>query len=220
MPSPTVENYLKRIYALAEASPNHNVSMGEVAERLQVVPGTATTMVKALQREDWLHYQPRKGVRLTQAGQREALRVLRKHRILEMFLAEVLQLDWTEVHREAEVLEHALSHKLVQKMDAYLGYPETDPHGDPIPTTDGQIRQQATINLREAEPGQTYRVARILQQDAEFLNFLHQKGIVPDCRLVVTERCEAAGTVEVTLPDQPPLSLSLTAASAIRVAAP
>lgn len=220
MPSPTVENYLKRIYALAETSPQQTVPMGEVAQRLKVVPGTATTMVKALQRENWLHYQPRKGVRLTAAGQREALRVLRKHRILEMFLVEVLQLDWTEVHREAEVLEHALSHKLVQKMDAYLGYPETDPHGDPIPTADGQIRQPATIHLHEADPQQTYRVARILQQDADFLNFLHQNGIVPDCLLEVTQRCDAAGTIQIALPDQPPLSLSLKAASAIRVASP
>lgn len=218
MPSPTVENYLKRIYTMAEFRQGRSVSMGEVARRLEVVPGTATTMVKSLQRENWLRYEPRKGVQLTESGRREALRVLRKHRILEMFLVEVLDLDWTEVHREAEILEHALSEKLVKRMDAYLGFPETDPHGDPIPTAEGTVRQPATIHLSEARPGECYRVARILQQDTEFLNFLHEQGLVPDGHLEVIRRMESAGVVEIRVGGQKGLPLSLQAAAGIRVA--
>ena len=129
MPSPTVENYLKQIYLLSREREGQPVPMGIIAGRMAVVPGTATSMVKSMHREKWLAYIPRIGVTLTAAGRTEALRVLRKHRILEMFLVEVLGLDWTEVHEEAELLEHGLTDKLVDRMDGFLGHPEVSARG-------------------------------------------------------------------------------------------
>ena len=199
MPSPTVENYLKQIYLLSRETGGGRVGMGTLAGRMDVVPGTATSMVKSMHREAWLDYAPRVGVELTETGEEEALRVLRKHRILEMFLVEVLGLDWTEVHDEAELLEHALTDKLVDRMDAFLGHPEVDPHGDPIPTANGRIRERRTLPLAEAVPGQTVVIAQILQQDGEFLNFLNRRGLVPNTFLKIISREELADVVEVEL---------------------
>jgi DtxR family Mn-dependent transcriptional regulator len=217
MPSATVEDYLKHIYDLAEGQPEQAVPMGKVAHCLQVVPGTATTMVKSLQREKWLDYQPRVGVWLTEDGRQEALRVLRKHRILEMFLAEVLGLDWTEVHEEAELLEHALSGKLVNRMDAFLGYPSVDPHGDPIPTEEGKVREPRSILLSETDAGEDYRIVRILRQESGFLQFLHQHGLVPEGVLKVRKRIPSADVMEVDVKSGGPVALGLQAAGEIRV---
>ena len=217
MPSATVENYLKHIYDLAEGRPEQAVPMGKVAHCLRVVPGTATTMVKSLQRERWLDYQPRVGVWLTEDGRQEALRVLRKHRILEMFLAEVLGLDWTEVHEEAELLEHALSEKLVNRMDAFLGHPSVDPHGDPIPTEEGKVREPRSILLSETETGGDYRIVRILKQESEFLRFLHEHGLVPKGVLKVRRRIPSADVMEIEVDSGGAVALGLQAAGEIRV---
>lgn len=217
MPSATVENYLKHIYDLAEGRPRQPVPMGKVARCLQVVPGTATTMVKSLQREQWLEYQPRVGVWLTEEGRQEALRVLRKHRLLEMFLVGILGLDWTEVHEEAELLEHALSDKLVNRMDAFLGYPSVDPHGDPIPTEEGRVREPHTVLLSEGDNGTNYRIVRILKQDAAFLQFLHERGLVPEGVLKVRERNPNADVIEVEVKGGDAVALGLQAAAQIRV---
>jgi DtxR family Mn-dependent transcriptional regulator len=201
MPSATAENYLKHIYVLAEAAPEKPVSMGLLAERMQVVPGTATSMVKALHRHEWVAYEPRVGVSLTETGRREALRVLRKHRILEMFLVEVLKLDWTEVHEEAELLEHSLTEKLVDRMDAFLGNPEVDPHGDPIPSPSGQLRSTTVQQLPDLQTGERARVSRILQQDPEFLEFLRDQGLMPGAEVQVTAQRRLADVVEVQTAD-------------------
>lgn len=219
MPSPTVENYLKQIYLLSREREDRPVPMGILAGRMAVVPGTATSMVKSMHREDWLEYVPRIGVTLTESGHTEALRVLRKHRILEMFLVEVLGLDWTEVHEEAELLEHGLTDKLVDRMDAFLGHPEVDPHGDPIPSADGRFRQRRTILLSEAEAGCGYRVAQVLQQDKEFLDYLNDSGLVPGAPISVSGRDPIADVVEIRLESGETRTMGGAAAMRIRVVA-
>lgn len=185
MPSITQENYLKSVYMLSQETPGAVVSMGGLARRLGVVPGTATTMAKALEKKGWVRYQPRRGVQMTASGETVALQILRKHRIVEMFLVQVLKLDWTEVHREAEALEHALSDKLVARMDEFLDRPHEDPHGDPIPDESGAIRAQDLVSLAACESGTIARVARIREQDEEFLRYLDRSGLAPGADLVV-----------------------------------
>lgn len=220
MPSPTVENYLKAIYLLEDERGGQAaawISMGDLAGRMEVVPGTATSMVKSLHRENWLEYRPRAGVALTEQGRRGALKVLRKHRILEMFLVRVLDLDWTEVHEEAELLEHGLTDKLVDRMDAFLGYPEVDPHGDPIPSQNGTIKDHTTRTLDEVEEGQVLEIAQILKQDSPFLDFLNEQGLVPGTRLVVRDRQPLADVVEVEISPGESRSLGGSVAARIRV---
>src|SRR6187397_1637357 len=139
MPSSTVENYLKQIYLEQQLAPDELVSMGKLATSMGVVPGTATSMIKALADSGLVSYEPRTGVKLTRGGEQLALHVLRRHRLVELFLVKTLGLDWSEVHAEAEELEHAISDKVLDKIDALLGHPTVDPHGDPIPTAEGKL---------------------------------------------------------------------------------
>src|SRR5215475_10029454 len=141
LPSSTVENYLKAIYQGQAALPpgSRLVSMGYVASALGVTPGTATTMVKALAESGLAEYEPYSGVRLSKAGSRLAGLVLRRHRLVELFLVQVMGMSWTEVHEEAEQLEHVVSERLIERNDRMLGRPTHDPHGDPIPTADGAL---------------------------------------------------------------------------------
>ncbi len=140
-PSSTVENYLKAIYQgqLRLSGDIRLVSMGQVATALNVTPGTATTMVKALAESGLAEYEPYSGVRLTPAGERLAALVLRRHRLVELFLVQVMGMSWAEVHDEAELLEHVVSERLIERIDEMLGHPTRDPHGDPIPTAEGAI---------------------------------------------------------------------------------
>src|SRR6266700_1819581 len=141
LPSSTVENYLKAIYQGQSALPRDErlVSMGQVAAALAVTPGTATTMVKALAESGLAEYEPYSGVRLTPSGEKLAGLVLRRHRLVELFLVNVMGMSWAEVHEEAEQLEHVVSERLIERIDQMLGRPTHDPHGDPIPNTNGTI---------------------------------------------------------------------------------
>src|SRR3954470_14386286 len=140
LPSYTVENYLKAIF-LAQMALNGDglVPMGQLASALGVVPGTATTMVKTLSESGLVKYEPYSGVRLTAAGEKLAAMVLRRHRLIELFLVQVMGMSWTEVHDEAEHLEHAVSERLIARIDEMLGHPSVDPHGDPIPDRHGAL---------------------------------------------------------------------------------
>src|SRR4051795_2115527 len=150
MPSSTVENYLKQIYLeQQDGEPGELVSMGKLATAMRVVPGTATTMVKALADSGLVSYEPRGGTRLTHGGERLALHVLRRHRLVELFLVKVLGLDWSEVHAEAEELEHAISDKVLERIDILLGRQSVDPHGDPIPTAKGKVSEPTLASLAD-----------------------------------------------------------------------
>jgi len=141
MPSTTAEDYLKAIYQAERnlAFPDALVPMGHLAARIGVVPGTATTMVRGLARSGLAHYERYRGVRLTASGRKVAGLVLRRHRLVELFLVQVMGMNLDEVHDEAERLEHAISDRRIDRIAAMLGHPSTDPHGDPIPDADGLL---------------------------------------------------------------------------------
>ena len=199
MPSATVEDYIKHIYLVSEKRSSGDVAMGQVAEALGVVPGTATTMVKALSDAGLVEYAPRVGVKLTEPGRKLALHVLRRHRLIEQFLVEVLGFDWSEVHEEAEQMEHVVSDLLLERIDRYLGHPTEDPHGDPIPSAAGELIHGQVETLMEC-PLQTHvTVARISDQDTEFLNYITESGLNPGVTLCVKARSERAESVELEL---------------------
>jgi DtxR family transcriptional regulator, Mn-dependent transcriptional regulator len=199
MPSLTVENYAKTIYLLAQAADTEAVATGQIATALGVLPGTVTSMLKTLDESKLATYTPYEGVRLTPAGRGLALRVLRRHRLIEQFLSQTLNLTWDEVHEEAEHMEHAVSDSLVDRIDAYLGHPETDPHGDPIPQPDGSIAPAADRPLSECTAGERFRVARVIDQSPEFLRYLSQAGleIGADGALVTNEPTHDNMTIQI-----------------------
>ena len=217
MPSITVENYLKTLYLAQQQADGPLVPIGRLADAMRVVPGTATSMVKTLEEAGLVDYRPREGVRLTGPGEKLALHVLRRHRLVELFLVEVLGLDWSEVHDEAEELEHAISDKVMERIDAYLGRPTADPHGDPIPTAKGTVASRSLETLAEAMIGQAYQIAQVANQDPQFLRFMEAKGLTPVATLVVTERDAAADSVTLQRGDAAPMTIGTAAARMILV---
>ena len=195
--SATTENYLKTIFAASEQSGNRLVSLGEIAVALSVTPGTVTTMMKSLQKDGLVEYTPRTGVRLTNEGRAAALTVLRRHRLLELFLVEVLGLDWSLVHDEAEVLEHAISDQLLERIDELLDHPTADPHGDPIPRGDGTVATVTSPPLADIAAGNEVTVTRVEHGDAGFMGFLQEAGLTPGSQVTVSARNEISGTLEV-----------------------
>lgn len=179
MPSLTVENYCKAILQVSTRSGDQWVTTGRLADTLSLTPGTVTSMLKTLAESDLAEYRPYEGVRLNRSGKSLALRMLRRHRLIELFLVKTLGLTWDEVHDEAEHMEHAVSDALVDRMDEFLGHPEADPHGDPIPRADGTMRggDRARTPLADCQPGQTVRIVQVLQQGAEFLRYLSDAGL-------------------------------------------
>ena len=216
MASVTVENYLKHLLLLSEGS-DELVPMGALSAALSVVPGTVTTMVKALAADGLVIHAPRHGVKLSAAGRRLALGVLRKHRLVETFLVNVLKMDWAAVHAEAEQLEHAISDAVLDRLDALLGHPATDPHGDPIPSRLGRLRSQVYPTLATCGLARPQRVMRVTDQSAEFLQFAEQKGLLPGAIVRISERSLAAGLVTLQRRGRRPLALSLAAAGRILV---
>lgn len=219
MATSTVEDYLKHIYfAQGGDTPGQVVPMGELAKRTGVTPGTATTMIKALTDAGLTLYEPRVGVRLSPSGHRLALTVVRKHRIVEQFLVDILKMDWSEVHAEAEQLEHAISDKVLARMDQLLGHPTVDPHGDPIPNATGELVSRETAALWESEAGSRVVIARILDQQSEFLDFLESRGLRPGNPVTIVSVDSAAGTIALALGEQNALTtLSREVADRIEV---
>jgi len=197
LPSSTVENYLKAIY-LGQSSLAQDarlVPMGQVAAALGVTPGTATTMVKALAESGLADYEPYSGVRLSSAGEKLAGLVLRRHRLVELFLVQVMGMSWAEVHDEAEQLEHVVSERLIERIDEMLGHPTHDPHGDPIPNPDGAIAAHHLESLLTCPLATPLRVTRIADQDPAFLRFIESYDLKPGQRVEVETRDAAADSV-------------------------
>jgi len=218
LPSSTVENYLKAIY-LGQSSLTGGerlVSMGHVAAALGVTPGTATTMVKALNDSGLAEYEPYSGVRLTAAGERLAGLVIRRHRLVEAFLVQVMGMSWAEVHEEAEQLEHAVSERLIDRIDAMLGRPTHDPHGDPIPDAEGAITQRYLDNLLTCPMRTPLKVTRIADQDPAFLRFIEENDLKPGQKVEVETRDAAADSVLLRSGDRQ-LTIGARAASKLLV---
>jgi DtxR family transcriptional regulator, Mn-dependent transcriptional regulator len=199
LPSSTVENYLKAIYQgqSSLASGARLVPMGQVAAALGVTPGTATTMVKALAESGLAEYEPYSGVRLSPAGEKLAGLVLRRHRLVELFLVQVMGMSWAEVHDEAEQLEHVVSERLIERIDDMLGHPTHDPHGDPIPNPEGAIMAKHLESLLTCPVGTPLRVTRIADQDPAFLRFIESNDLKPGQQVEVESRDAAADSVRL-----------------------
>jgi DtxR family Mn-dependent transcriptional regulator len=217
VPSRTVEDYLKALYTEQQHGAGGLVAMGALAGAMNVAPGTATAMVKTLSDAGLVDYEPRGGVKLSSKGEKLALHVLRRHRLVELFLVQVLGLDWSEVDQEAEELEHAISDKVLAKIDELLKYPKVDPHGDPIPTSAGKVANRALASLMECELHTPVRVARVMDQNPRFLQFVDRHNLKPGTELVVKQRNEEADAVDIRARHQQPLTLGRAAAAKILV---
>jgi DtxR family Mn-dependent transcriptional regulator len=190
-----VEDYLKAIYDLelvgAPASTN------DIADRLAISPASVSGMVRRLADQGLITHEPYRGVRLTEDGRRAALRTLRRHRILECYLTEVLAYPWDRVHAEAERLEHAASEELVELMASALGDPVQDPHGAPIPTRDGRVEEPSLQTLAETGPGEQVRVRRVHDKEPERLRYLAELGIRPGALVRILDKAPFDGPITV-----------------------
>jgi DtxR family Mn-dependent transcriptional regulator len=217
--SSTVENYLKAIFHAQTRLDDQRelVPMGQLSTALGVVPGTATSMVKALADAGLVLYEPYSGVRLSPAGTKLAVAVLRRHRLVELFLVQVMGMSWAEVHDEAEQLEHAVSDRLIERIDEMLGRPSVDPHGDPIPDVEGVIRTPDLQTLLTCPVGTPLIVSRVLDQDGEFLRFVEQSDLKPGQRVIVRTRDDAADRVIIRTSGDADVALGTRAASKLLV---
>jgi DtxR family Mn-dependent transcriptional regulator len=219
LPSSTVENYLKAIFLgeshLAEG--NRLLPMGQLATSLGVAPGTATTMVKALAESGLVEYEPYNGVRLSPAGSRLAALVLRRHRLIELFLVQVLGMRWDEVHDDAEQLEHVVSERLIERIDELLGHPETDPHGDPIPSREGQLIRRQLDTLLTCPLQRPVVVTRVTDQDPAFLRFIESHDLKPGQTIEVEARDEVSDSIRLKGRGDQRITIGTRAASKLLV---
>jgi DtxR family Mn-dependent transcriptional regulator len=220
MPTSTVEDYLKHILLATQERPGERVATGQLAGRLGLSPGTVTAMLKTLADSGLVDYEPYGGASLTTAGRQLATHVLRRHRLVELFLVEVLGLDWSEVHVEAEQLEHVISDRLLARIDEMLGSPTVDPHGDPIPGPEGDFAPSAQASLVACPLLRPLVVARVQDQSPDFLQLADRRGLRPGQPLQVVARDEAADAVEIALDGGEQFSLGFRAASKILVEPP
>ena len=202
-PSEAVENYAKAIYSLQHRAGGDPVATNDLADRLEVTPASASGMIKKLADQGLVEHVPYRGVQLTEEGERLALEVLRHHRLLELYLATQLDVPWDRVHEEAEALEHVLSEDLEARIAAKLGHPTHDPHGDPIPTADGEIDEAPTRALSDLEPGTRGVFVRVSDSDPDMLRYLAERGIAPGDRFEVLKREPFEGPLTVRFGDSP-----------------
>ena len=197
--SRAVEDYLKVIYAHTEWQPEP-ITGSQLAARLGLAPSTVTEMVKKLGAADLVEHAPYGAIELTATGRAEALRMVRRHRLVETWLVRQFGYGWDEVHDEAEVLEHTMSDRLLAAIDAQLGHPERDPHGDPIPSARGEVRLPEGVLLAELEPGRQGRVVRISDREPAVLRELDAAGVGLDSVLERAGLSEAARTAVWVVP--------------------
>ena len=218
--SSTTEDYLKQIYRIAEDSGVEGsgglVSLSKLASSMKVTPGTVTTMMKHLHGAGVVEYRPRSGVLLTRKGEQEALAIIRRHRLIELFLVKTIGLDWKYVHDEAEILEHSFSGRCLEKIDELLGHPSFDPHGDPIPAVDGVMPQQVGSALSLITPPRDLEIVRVQHHQKQFLEFLSESGLMPGTHIRLIACNKMAGTLTILRQDRE-FTLSLTVAGFISV---
>lgn len=175
MDSLTEENYIKSIYALSQAT--GEVFVSELAKKLNIKQPSVNSMMKRLATKKVVAYAPYKGIRLTKKGKKEALSIIRRHRLAELFLVKVMELGWEEVHDIAEQLEHVDSKRFYSRMDEMLNFPKFDPHGEPIPDRNGKIYAQKRIALSDLAEGLTATIAAVGEDEKSFLDHLNGKGL-------------------------------------------
>ena len=200
MPSQTEENYLKAIYKLAEAEPQTaGVSTNRIAAALATRAASVTDMLRRLADKELLNYEKYRGVQLTAEGQRLALLTIRKHRLWEVFLVQQLGFNWDEVHEVAEELEHVQSPLLMRRLDAFLGYPALDPHGDPIPAEDGAVRRPATRLLADLSVSEAGTLAAVKNTSAPFLQYLDKVGLQLGSAIEVLDKVPFDNSLEIRI---------------------
>jgi len=204
--STSEENYLKTIFHLQ--TKDDNVSTNELAERLQAKPASITDMMKKLKTRKLVNYQPYQGFRLTPEGKKVALSIIRRHRLWEYFLAEKLKFNWDEVHEVAEQLEHVSSKKLIDKLDEYLAFPKFDPHGDPIPDTNGKMETGKQISLSELPINKSARISFVANQSELLLEHLNEKKINIGASVVVKRKFDYDDSLEIKLDNKLQLTIS------------
>lgn len=193
--TPPIEDYLKAIYTVGHET-DGRASTSAIAGRMEVSAASATNMMQRLAEMKLVDYVPYKGASLTAAGEKVALEVIRHHRLLELYLAEALGYSWDAVHDEAERLEHVISEEFEDRIDAMLGHPTIDPHGDPIPPKSGTMPAESLRRLSEIDAGETVTVRRVSDRDGDLLRTLASMGLVPGARVQVLDRAEDALTIE------------------------
>lgn len=209
------ENYIKAIYSLC--ADDSSVSTNKLAEKMQTKASSVTDMIRKLSEKKFVSYQKYKGCNLTEQGNREALKIIRKHRLWEVFLVEKLDFGWDEVHEIAEQLEHIRSVKLTQKLDEFLAFPKFDPHGDPIPDADGKLSERKkSLILTELKKSQTGRVTGVSDSAPSFLQFLDKHNIGLGSKLSMLDYFEFDGSITINI-NKTELNLSKTAAQNIIV---
>lgn len=188
-----VEDYLKAIYELE--SRGTAAETNAIAELLKIAPASVSGMMRRLAEQGLITHERYRGARLTASGRRAALKTLRRHRVIEAYLTSALGYSWDRVHDEAERLEHAASDELIDRMAAAIGEPETDPHGAPIPNRDGTLEERAAVSLATLQPGDSAKVARVSDKDAERLRYLAELGIIPGTTVNVIAREPYGGPI-------------------------
>jgi DtxR family Mn-dependent transcriptional regulator len=216
----TVENYVKTIALIAgrDHQGGDRVGTGELATAMGVSPGTVTGMLKTLSEANLATYTPYEGVRLTPDGRQLAMRVIRRHRLLELFLVQTLNMSWDEVHDEAEHMEHAASERLIDRIDSFLGHPTVDPHGDPIPRADGSLAEIQGTPLSKLPQGRRFRVVRVVDQDPAFLRYLTECGLDLNASGELIENRPESGALVFRLRDRS-IALGHSAAAKVLVVA-
>ena len=197
MATSTIEDYLKQIYKLQATE--KRVTTSSLAGRLSIAPASVTDMVKKLSEQGFLRHTPYRGVELTEKGKKHALRIVRRHRLWEVLLVELLHFSWDKIDSEAERLEHSTSEELERKIDEVLGYPKTDPHGDPIPTEDGELKEFSYESLADIELGQMCKITRVSDSSPEVLQYAAKLGLSLDKKISVKERVQFDGSLLVTI---------------------
>jgi DtxR family Mn-dependent transcriptional regulator len=216
MPSSTIEDYLKAIFSEQQSEPDKMAKTRNLARSMGVTQGTVTVMMQNMQKHGFILYIPRKGCRLTEKGKKIVVKLIHKHRLIELFLENVLNLDWSEVHREADVLEHSISDRVIKKIDELLNFPERDPHGEIIPRADNPILKSDDIPLSEVSRKGVIKIIRISNQESDFLKSLKQNSIIPGEVFKVVELNPVLKTIVLrNINNKQTVSLSLDAASFI-----
>ncbi|MFM6943119.1 MAG: metal-dependent transcriptional regulator [Aquirufa sp.] len=212
----TEENYLKVIHRLSEAT-SDDISTNAVAELMQTKAASVTDMLRKLAEKGWVNYQKYQGVRLSPEGEKIALSIVRKHRLWEVFLVDKMGFNWDEVHEIAEQLEHIESDQLIHKLDEYLGFPKTDPHGDPIPNKDGILPELAYSHLSDIKAGKTCKLMGVAQDSAVFLQLLTKLNLSLGAKLAIQEINEFDRSIFVSINDASPIFISHEVAKNILV---
>jgi DtxR family Mn-dependent transcriptional regulator len=202
------ENYLKSIFRLSQMTDVKKISTSGIAESLGNNPASVVDMIRKLSDKQLIEYDKKKGVKLTPQGQKDAIQIVRRHRLWEVFLLEKLGYRWDEIHDIAEELEHIKHHDLADRLESFLKYPEYDPHGDPIPKANGKMAKSYSASLADGKVGNTYRVAAVRDTSSSFLQYLHKLEISIGTQIRLIEQITFDQSLIISINNAEPTTVS------------